>query len=80
VTQEQFGTEGDRVNVVQRSLRRVKSEQKKMKEAQEEPELPHELENLRQVLGVTEDVRDASTHSRNTAVTARESHGRESGV
>jgi hypothetical protein len=44
----------------------VRSELKKMKEIQEEPELRHELENLTQVLGAIEDVRDGSTHSRNT--------------
>jgi type IV secretory pathway VirD2 relaxase len=60
VTQEQFRTE------VQQSLRCVRSELKKMKETQEEPKLRHERENLTQVLGAIQDVRDASTHSRNT--------------
>jgi hypothetical protein len=56
-TQEQFGTEGDRVSLVHRSLRYEKSEQRKMKEVQEEPELRHGLENLTRVLGAIEDVR-----------------------
>jgi hypothetical protein len=56
-TQEQFSTEGGRVSLVQRSLRCEKSEQKKVKEAQDEPELGHKLENLRQVLGAINGVR-----------------------
>jgi Ni,Fe-hydrogenase III large subunit len=60
VTQEQFSTE------IQQSLRCVRSELKNMKETQEEPKLRHELENPTQVLGATEDIRGASSHSRNT--------------
>jgi hypothetical protein len=45
----------------------VKSELKKMKEAQEESELRHELENLTQVLGAIQDVRDARNKFHNCA-------------
>jgi hypothetical protein len=57
VRQEQFGGEGDRISLGQRSLRCDKYRQKKMKEAQEERELRHELENLKQVLCAIADAR-----------------------
>jgi hypothetical protein len=77
VTQEQFGTGGDRVNVIQRSMRCVKSELKKMKEAQEKPEHWHKLENSRQVLRAIEDVRVLTQGTRSITVRGRgrESHG-----
>jgi hypothetical protein len=64
-TQEQFSTEGDRVSLVQRPLRYEESEQKKLKEMQEEPELGHKLENLTQVLARSMMSEKVSNHSRN---------------
>jgi hypothetical protein len=54
-----------RVSLVQRSLRCEKYDPKKMIEAQEEPELRHELENLKQIFSAIEDVRGRDNHSRN---------------
>jgi hypothetical protein len=55
-TQERLSTEDHRGSFVQRSLRRVKYELKKMKGARAEPEFRQRLENLKQALGTTDDV------------------------